>query len=269
MIRSCARLTYEDVNELFAGQKNTVPEELHETLKSMNSLAKRMHDLRVKHGSLELDVPEPDFTLNEEGYPVRMGVRTRGDAQRLIEEFMLAANRAVAAHALKTELPFPYRVHEKPDSEKLGDIELTLLALGKPMKLGSVPTQSRLQKVLDAFSGTPQSSIVSGLILRSMSKARYSEKPLGHYGLAFDDYCHFTSRSCFRKVPEAMSIQAFISQLPIKALYMSVLRWAAWISEYVFHFVFFTPYLQRVAGKLSPIVRFDFFRQFAKPCCLI
>ncbi len=214
VIRSRARLTYKDVNELFAGRKNTVPEELHETLKRMNKLAKRMHDARVKHGSLELDVPEPDFTLNDEGYPVRMGVRARGDAQRLIEEFMLAANRAVAAHALKTELPFPYRVHEKPDSEKLGEMELTLLALGKPMKLGSVPTQSRLQKVLDAFSGTPQSSIVSGLILRSMSKARYSEKPLGHYGLAFDDYCHFTSP--IRRYPDLLAHRMLRLQMKTK-----------------------------------------------------
>ena len=203
VIRSCARLTYEDVNELFAGHKNTVPTELHEILRRMHALSKRMHERRIKHGSLELDMPEPDFSLNQEGFPIRMGIRARGDAQRLIEEFMLAANRAVAAHALKTNLPFPYRVHEKPDSEKLGEMELMLLALGKPTKLGSVPTQSRLQKVLNAFSGTPQSAIVSGLILRSMSKAHYSEKPLGHYGLAFDDYCHFTSP--IRRYPDLLA----------------------------------------------------------------
>lgn len=203
VIRSCARLTYDDVNALFAGKTNTVPEALHEDLKRMNELARRLKAQRVKQGSLELDVPEPEFTLDENGYPTDMGVRARGEAQSLIEEFMLAANRAIAAHARQTELPFPYRVHESPDSEKLEAMEGTLEALGRPVNIGRKPTQARLQQLLSAFEGTPQSAIVSQLVLRSMSKARYSEKPLGHYGLAFKNYCHFTSP--IRRYPDLLA----------------------------------------------------------------
>ena len=203
VIRSCARLTYEDVNEMLAGRANTVPPELHAVLTEMNSLASLLHANRVRHGSLELDMPEVAFSLDETGYPTEIKARERGDAHRLIEEFMLAANRAVASHAEKTELPFPYRVHEKPDSEKLDALEETLAAIGKPMHFGKSPTQSRLQTVLDAFRGKPNGIAVSEMLLRAMSKARYSEKNLGHYGLAFDDYCHFTSP--IRRYPDLLA----------------------------------------------------------------
>ena len=203
VIRSCARLTYEDVNELFAGRANTVPQELHDVLRDMNALAKRFKQKRVKQGSLELDLPEVAFELNQSGYPVSMGIRSRGDAHMLIEEFMLLANCAVAGHAQKTALPFPYRVHEKPDSEKLANLELMLIALGKPMKVGQSASQQRLRAVLDAFHGSSQAVIVSDLILRSMSKARYSEQNLGHFGLAFQDYCHFTSP--IRRYPDLLA----------------------------------------------------------------
>ena len=199
VIRSKARLTYEDVNEMFAGRKSTVPEALHDTLRQMNELAKKLHAQRIKQGSLELDLPEVAFTLDEGGFPTGMGTRQRGDAQRLIEEFMLMANKAVAWHAEKTGLPFPYRVHEKPDSEKLASVELMLLALNKPMKV----SEQRLRAVLDAFEGTSQAAIVGELVLRAMSKARYSEKNLGHFGLAFKDYCHFTSP--IRRYPDLLA----------------------------------------------------------------
>ena len=203
VIRSCARLTYEDVNEMFAGRPNTVPQELHEVLGDMNALAKKLNQKRVKHGSLELDLPEVAFELDADGYPVRLGVRQRGDAQRLIEEFMLMANQAVAAHAEKTELPFPYRVHEKPDSEKLEALENMLVAFNRPLSIGANASQQRLQAVLDAFRGTSQAVIVSDMVLRAMSKARYSEKNLGHFGLAFKDYCHFTSP--IRRYPDLLA----------------------------------------------------------------
>ena len=203
VIRSCARLTYTEVNKLFAGTENAVPEALHATLTEMNELAKKLNQRRVKRGSLELDLPEVEFELGEDGYPVRLGTRERGDAQRLIEEFMLMANQAVAAHAEKTELPFPYRVHEKPDSEKLEALELMLAAFNRPLHIGANASQQRLQAVLDAFKGTSQAVIVSDMVLRAMSKARYSEKNLGHYGLAFKDYCHFTSP--IRRYPDLLA----------------------------------------------------------------
>ena len=211
VIRSKARLTYEDVNELFAGRKNTVPGELHPVLSDMNMLAKKLNQKRVKHGSLELDLPEVKFDLDPDGYPIGMGTRDRGDAERLIEEFMLIANQAVATHAEKTELPFPYRVHEKPDSEKLAALETMLAAFDHPMAIGANASQQKLQAVLDAFKGTSRSVIVSDLILRAMAKARYSEKNLGHFGLAFKDYCHFTSP--IRRYPDLLAHRMLHMQL--------------------------------------------------------
>lgn len=203
VIRSMARLTYDDVNRMLAGEPNTVPAELHENLRLMNELAHKLNTQRVRHGSLELDVPEPSFKLDAQGNPVEMAVRERGDAHRLIEEFMLAANRAVALHAEKTQLPFPYRIHEAPDTEKLYDLELLLAAVGKPARLTSSCDQSKLQAALDSCGNTGLHTITANMILRAMSKARYSEKNLGHFGLAFSDYCHFTSP--IRRYPDLLA----------------------------------------------------------------
>jgi ribonuclease R len=100
-------------------------------------------------------------------------------------------------------LPFPYRVHEAPDAEKLASLETLLVALGRPKKVGSAPSPAKLQEVLNLFKNRPQSVIVSRTLLRSMSKARYLDKPLGHYGLAARDYCHFTSP--IRRYPDLIA----------------------------------------------------------------
>jgi len=203
VIRSRARLTYDDVNALFAGEENTVPSELGETLACMNALAKKLTQKRTKRGALELELPEPAFSLAPDGTADDVKARERGDAHRLIEEFMLLANETIAAHANKLQLPFPYRVHEAPDAEKLSALETLLVALGRPKKVGSAPSPAKLQEVLNLFKNRPQSVIVSRTLLRSMSKARYLDKPLGHYGLAAQDYCHFTSP--IRRYPDLIA----------------------------------------------------------------
>ncbi|MBQ5769558.1 MAG: ribonuclease R [Clostridia bacterium] len=203
VIRSRARLTYDDVNALFAGEENTVPEEIRESLFEMNALAKRLTEKRTKRGAIELELPEPQFNLAPDGTADDVRARERGDAHRLIEEFMLLANETVAAHANKLQLPFPYRVHEAPDAEKLSALETLLVALGRPKKVGSAPSPAKLQEVLNLFKNRPQSVIVSRTLLRSMSKARYLDKPLGHYGLAARDYCHFTSP--IRRYPDLLA----------------------------------------------------------------
>ncbi len=203
VIRSRARLTYDDVNALFAQEENTVPAELHETLFEMNALAKKLTQKRIKRGALELELPEPQFSLAPDGTADDARARERGDAHRLIEEFMLLANETVAAHANRLSLPFPYRVHEAPDAEKLSALETLLVALNRPKKIGSAPSPAKLQEVLNLFKNRPQSVIVSRTLLRSMSKARYLDKPLGHYGLAAQDYCHFTSP--IRRYPDLLA----------------------------------------------------------------
>ena len=211
VICSRARLTYDDVNALLEGRENTVPAELRETLSRMNALAKRLKARRMARGALELDLAEPEFDLDDTGMPVAARARTRGDAHELIEEFMLIANETVASHAQHTELPFPYRVHEAPDSEKLSSLETFLAQLGRPQKLGSKPTPLKLQTVLRAFENRPESVVVARTLLRSMSRAHYSEKPLGHYGLAARDYCHFTSP--IRRYPDLLAHRVLRMQL--------------------------------------------------------
>ena len=211
VIRSKARLTYDEVNKLLEGRENAVPNELHETLVRMNALAKRLKARRIARGALELDLAEPEFDLDDTGMPTAARARTRGEAHELIEEFMLIANETVASHAQQTELSFPYRVHEAPDSEKLKNLETFLAQIGRPKKLGSKPTPLKLQAVLNDFANRPESVIVARTLLRSMSRAHYSEKPLGHYGLAARDYCHFTSP--IRRYPDLLAHRMLRMQL--------------------------------------------------------
>ena len=211
VIKSKARLTYDDVNLLLDGKPNPIPEALHETLFMMNNLAKELTKKREARGAIELELPEPEFILGADGTACEARARDRGDAHRLIEEFMLIANETVAAHANKHQIPFPYRVHESPDAEKLSMLETLLAALGKPRKLSGASSPARLQEILNLFKNRPQSVIVSRTMLRSMSKARYLDKPLGHYGLAAKDYCHFTSP--IRRYPDLLAHRMLKIQL--------------------------------------------------------
>ncbi|MCR4620692.1 MAG: VacB/RNase II family 3'-5' exoribonuclease [Clostridiales bacterium] len=203
VIRSKARLTYSEVNKLFEGKTTKIPHSLHAALIQMNRFAKALRNERIKNGSIELDLPEPEFILDASGKPISVSARDRGDAEILIEEFMLAANTCVASFAQKNELPFPYRVHEKPDADKLSQLDELLIALGDPIKVGQSPSQTRLAQVLSAFDGDSRHQIVAEYLLRAMAKARYSEKNLGHYALAFKDYCHFTSP--IRRYPDLLA----------------------------------------------------------------
>ncbi len=229
VIRSCARLTYDGVNDMLADAENSVPEELHETLRQMNELAKRLNAIRVARGALELDLEEPEFDLAPDGMPTDVRARTRGDAHRLIEEFMLLANETVAAHAQRASLPFPYRVHESPDSEKLSALETFLADLGHPEHLGSRPAPQKLQKVLNDFRDRPEGIIVARTLLRAMSRARYSEKPLGHYGLASRDYCHFTSP--IRRYPDLLAHRMLKLLASGKLDEASSARWSERVAE--------------------------------------
>ena len=203
IIRSKARLTYSEVNKMLEKKHSNVPETLRDTLVAMNSFAKALRKERIANGSIELDLPEPYFKLDASGNPVDVQARERGDAEILIEEFMLAANRCVASFAQKNELPFPYRVHEKPDPDKLSDLDELLVCLGHPMKVGLSPSQQQLSRILAVFEGDSRHIIVAQSLLHAMAKARYCEKNLGHYALAFRDYCHFTSP--IRRYPDLLA----------------------------------------------------------------
>ena len=196
VIHSHARLVYENVTRLLGeGDETGFAPEVARDLREMGALAKELRSLRVRRGALDLDVAESRITVDEEGVPVNVERAQTGTANRLIEEFMLKANECVAEYAKAHELPILYRVHEDPDPEKLQTLDAFLFNLGyriKGVKSGKVHPKA-LQAVLEQSRGTPEEAVVSRLMLRSLQKARYDGRPLGHYGLAAPDYCHFTS----------------------------------------------------------------------------
>ena len=193
VIRSCARLTYDGVNRFFEGDASAVPESVREILIDMRELARQMRARRSTLGALDLDIPEAEFTLDENNFPTELYCADRGESEKLIESFMLAANEAVARMARESELPLVYRVHETPDPDRLHALGAFLTQLGVPFHLSAQPEPIELQRILDATRDHPVSDAIRRTLLRSLQRARYDARPLGHYALAMADYCHFTS----------------------------------------------------------------------------
>ena len=193
IIRSCARLTYDGVNRFFDGDASAVPESVREILSDMRALARQMRARRSALGALDLDIPEAEFTLDENNFPTELYCTDRGESEKLIESFMLAANEAVARIARESELPLVYRVHEAPDPDRIRALSAFLAGLGLNFRLGAAAHPGLLQNVLERTRDLPAAGAVARMVLRSMQRARYADQPLGHYALAMRDYCHFTS----------------------------------------------------------------------------
>ncbi len=162
-------------------------------LREMRELAMILRRNRLRRGAIDFDLPEPKVVLDEQGRPVEVRRRERNRAHQLIEEFMLAANEAVAEHCAWLKVPFIYRVHETPDEEKVESLAELLFTLGIPFKPGRERRPRDFQKALERVRGRPEESLVSAVMLRSMKQARYAAENLGHFGLAARFYCHFTS----------------------------------------------------------------------------
>ena len=196
IINSKARLTYDQVNLLFKGDKTVKKQIKHvsDQLFEMNTLAKILKKKRIERGALELDIDEPHIQLNTSGVPTSVSARTRGDSQKLIEEFMLCANETVSAHLSNRKMPCMYRVHEQPDTEKMREFGRFSNNTGYHLK-GSAEdiTPKQLQSLLDDVKGKPEEDVIHRILLRTLQKARYSPENKGHYGLASSMYCHFTS----------------------------------------------------------------------------
>ncbi len=195
VIRTRHRMTYEDVNAMFAGDEVLRGKyaDIWPMLQSMQALMEKLKARRFKRGSIDFDLDEAKLVLDAKGHTTDVQLYERGVSNRMIEEFMLLANETVAQHARTMGLPFMYRVHETPDKEKLQNLNTFLGTLGYGIKnLGNV-RPATLQKVLLASKGTKEEMVIHRVTLRSLRKARYSPESLGHFGLAAEYYCHFTS----------------------------------------------------------------------------
>src|SRR6476619_7164813 len=188
VIRSARRLTYK---EAYAILTSPPRDRLGERLHLAWELAALLRRKRFEHGALELDFPEVKVWVDAQGKPVRLERVENDESHQLIEEFMLAANEAVARELKKRTIPTVYRVHENPDPEKLAEYREFVLSFG--YKVGDLTHRAELQRLLAEVSGKPEEQALKVGLLKSLKRARYDPRPLGHYGLAKTNYLHFTS----------------------------------------------------------------------------
>ena len=198
VIHSKVRGVYSEVNDLLQNTATDAIKEkyapVNEMLTNMHRLAKQLEQAANQRGTMDLISSEAQFVLDEQGAPAAIFPRVTGETERLIEQFMIAANVAVATFGRGMKLPFIYRVHEHPDETKLGSLMETAKLLGlKTILHHEDKSQLALRALMEEARETPYARLVSDRLLRSMAKAKYKENPLGHYGLALEDYCHFTS----------------------------------------------------------------------------
>lgn len=195
VIHSVRRFTYEDAQEILEGADGDYAGEL----RLLDKIAKILRKRRLKHGAINIESEEMRFRLNEEGNPVEVLIKTSKDAHKLIEEFMLLANRSVATFIAKpgqkeVQIPFIYRCHDEPDPEKVATFGLFIHKFGYDVELTDPGNISKnINKLLADIRYKNEFSLIQSMAIRSMAKASYETHNIGHYGLAFDYYTHFTS----------------------------------------------------------------------------
>lgn len=198
-IKSKKRMTYAKVEEVLKGEngdRKTLEEyaPFKEDIMNMYELYKVLKTAREKNGSINFDIPETKFVLDENSDVLDVMPYNVGISNGIIEEFMLIANKTIAKTFKDLDAPFIYRIHEVPDLEKLRELNETLKNMGTSIKGINKIHPKALAQVLDYFKETPSKyDIVSKMLLRTLKLAKYSNKPLGHFGLNFKDYTHFTS----------------------------------------------------------------------------
>jgi len=193
VIRNTKRFSYEEAQKIIQGKKSPHAR----LLQDLHRIAKKLIAKREKEGSLDFDLPEVKFRLDEKGRPLEIIPKPRLDSHRLVEECMLLANRTVARHILKKAgpdhpLPFLYRVHDLPDEEKISELVLFIRSCGYSVNLDPALPKS-FQRMLEQVKDKPEAQLIQSLTIRSMAKAAYSAENIGHFGLAFPHYTHFTS----------------------------------------------------------------------------
>ncbi len=213
VICSCRRFTYEEVQTLLDGGKvDAVPAPAAEAVKRMGALSSMIYKCRVKRGALDFNLPEYKLETDANGKPLRVVLRPRLHSHRLIEEFMLLANEAIATELMAAKIPFLHRRHDAPDPLKLKLLAETLGELGVPA--GSIlggNLQKGLQGILERVAGSPLADIINSLIVRSMRQAVYAPESSGHFGIATRAYTHFTSP--IRRYPDLLTHRAVAALL--------------------------------------------------------
>ncbi|MDF0232787.1 ribonuclease R [Staphylococcus pseudintermedius] len=197
VIHSNARMTYDAVNRIITDKDAATRAQYPEIVPMLDlaqTLSQQLIAMRKKRGEIDFDIKEAKVIVNEEGIPKEVVTRERGEGERLIESFMLIANETVAEHFNQMEVPFIYRIHEQPKSERLRQFFDFITNFGIMVKgTGEDIHPSTLQNIHEEIAGRPEDMVISTMMLRSMQQARYDADNLGHFGLAADYYTHFTS----------------------------------------------------------------------------
>ena len=196
VIKSYRRLTYTEVRDILSGTLDANDPSLEADLRVMEELSRLLNERRFEDGSIDFDLPEPQIIIDISGRIEDIVRSERNIAHRLIEEFMLAANRAVADEFYSKDLPQLYRIHAKPDIESINAFSEFVSGFGyhvKRVKDPALVTPKMLQKILKGCEGKSEEKLINHVLLRSMKRAEYSPENSGHFGLAFKDYTHFTS----------------------------------------------------------------------------
>lgn len=203
IIHSAHRFTYEQAQEVIESGKGTFAEEL----KILNQLHHILRKERFKKGAVNFETSEVKFKLDAQGKPLMVIPKIRKDAHKLIEEFMLLANRAVATYIFKMKKgedknTFVYRTHDFPNPQKVEDFALFAKQFGHKLNIEESAVSKSLNKLMDEIEGKPEQNVLQSLAVRAMAKAKYTTDAKGHFGLAFEHYTHFTSP--IRRYPDMM-----------------------------------------------------------------
>ncbi len=238
VIRTTERMTYTDVykiieekdEELLARYEAIVP-----MINNMAELAGILKQKRIDRGAIDFDFKESKILVDEKGWPTDVVIRERTVAERLIEEFMLAANETVAEHFHWMQVPFIYRIHEDPKAEKLQRFFEFLTNFGVIVKgTGNKVHPRALQEIVESIAGLPEETVISTMLLRSMQQAKYLNESLGHFGLSTEFYTHFTSP--IRRYPDLIVhrlIRTYLLEKDVSA--MTIGHWDARLSEIAEH----------------------------------
>jgi ribonuclease R len=232
IINSNHRYTYETAQEVIENKTVFEIRPSDVAVLNLNHYAKKLRKRRMRKGSITFDKEEVKFKLDEKNNPIELIFKVSKDANKLIEEFMLLANQSVARILKKNNYPVVSRVHEEPSPEKLSELKNFIKQFGYDLNISSPKEITRsLNKLLIEIKGKAEENLISNLVVRTMQKAFYTTKDIGHYGLGFDDYSHFTSP--IRRYPDLITHRLLgrfltkktmpqVERLEQKCVYLSV-----------------------------------------------